>query len=68
MPNELENGIATSLIFSSWNAVTYVGQISNENVMKAERDGRYVQYIQEIIKKYSGLWFNNEMFVIEHQE
>jgi hypothetical protein len=39
-----------------------------EKVMKAERDGRYVQYIQEIIKKYGGLWFNNEMLVIEHQE
>ena len=68
LPNEIENGIATSLIFSSWNAATYVGQINNENVMKAERDGRYVQYIQEIIKKYGGLWFNNEMLVIEHQE
>ena len=68
LSNEIENGIATSLIFSSWNAVTYVGQINNENVMKAEQNGRYVQYIQEIIKKYGGLWFNNEMIVIEHQE
>ena len=68
LPNEIENGIATSLIFSSWNAATYVDQINNENVMKAEQNGQYVQYIQEIIKKYGGLWFNNEMIVIEHQE
>jgi hypothetical protein len=68
LPNEIENGIATSLIFSSWNAVTYVGQINNENVMKAEQNDQYVQYIREIIKKYGGLWFNNEMLVIEHQE
>ena len=26
------------------------------------------RHIQEIIKKYGGLWFNNEMIVIEHQE
>ena len=68
LSNEIENGIATSLIFSSWNAATYVGQISNENVMEAEQDGRYVQYIQETIKKYGGLWFNDELLVIEHQE
>jgi len=68
LPNEIENGIATSLIFSSWNAATYVGQINNENIMKAEQDGRYVRYIQETIKKYGGLWFNDELLVIEHQE
>ena len=68
LPNEIENSISTSLIFSAWNALTYVGQINNENVMEAEQDGRYVQYIQEIIKKYSGLWFNDELLVIEHQE
>ena len=68
LPNEIENSIATSLIFSSWNAATYVGQINNENIMKAEQDGRYVQYIQETIKKYGGLWFNDELLVIEHQE
>ena len=68
LSNEIENGIATSLIFSSWNATTYVGQINNENVMEAEQDGRYVQYIQDTIKKYGGLWFNDELLVIEHQE
>ena len=68
LSNEIENGIATSLIFSSWNAATCVGQINNENVMEAEQDGRYVQYIQETIKKYGGLWFNDELLVIEHQE
>ena len=68
LPNEIENGISTSLIFSSWNAITYVGQINNEKIIKAERDGRYVHYIQETIKKYGNLWFNDEIFIIEHQE
>ena len=68
LPNEIENGIVKSLIFSSWNAGTYVGRINNKNVMEVEQDGRYVQYIQETIKKYGGLWFNDELLVIEHQE
>ena len=68
LPNEMENGIGTSLIFSSWNAATYVNQVNNENIMKAEQDGQYIQYIQETIKKYGGLWFNDELLVIEHKE
>ena len=65
LPNEIENGIATSLIFSSWNAATYVCQINNENVMEAEQDGQYVHHIQKTIKKYGGIWFNDELLVIE---
>jgi len=65
LPNEIENGIATSLIFSSWNAATYVGQINNEKVMEAEQDGQYVHHIQKTIKKHGGLWFNDELLVIE---
>jgi len=68
LPNEIENSISTSLIFSAWNAATYVGQINDENVMEAEKNNQYFQHVQEIIKKYKTLWFNDEMFIIEHQE
>ncbi len=68
LPNEIDNGIGTSLIFSSWNAATYVSQVNNENIMKAEQDGRYVRYVQETIKKYGGLWFNDELLIIEHKK
>ena len=37
LPNEISGGIATSLIFSAWNAAVYVNQISDEQIMKAER-------------------------------
>ena len=60
--------ISTSLIFSAWNALTYVGQINNEYVMEAEKNNQHVQHVQEIIKKYGTLWFNDELLVIEHQE
>ena len=68
LPNEIENSISTSLIFSAWNAATYVGQINDENVMEAEKNNQYFQHVQEIINKYKTLWFNDEMFIIEHQE
>ena len=66
LPNEIENSIATSLIFSSWNAATYVGQIDNEKIITAEKTGLYIKHVQEILKKYDGLWFNDEMLVIEN--
>ena len=67
LPNEIENGISTSLIFSSWNAITYVGQINNNNVMQAEQSGEYVQLVKDVVKKHEGLWFNNEMLIIERK-
>ena len=36
LPDEISGGIATSLIFSAWNAAVYVNQISDEQIMKAE--------------------------------
>jgi len=68
LPNEIENGISTSLIFSSWNAITYVCQINNEKIIEAEKNYLYVQPVQEVIRKYNGLWFNDEMLVIEYNE
>ncbi len=44
------------------------GRIFDENVMEAEKNNQYFQHVQEIIKKYKTLWFNDEMFIIEHQE
>ena len=68
LPNEIENGISTSLIFSSWNVVTYVGQINNDKVREMETNNQYVQHIQKAIKKYGSLWFNDEMLVIGRKE
>ena len=68
LPNEIENGISTSLIFSSWNVVTYVGQIDNDKVREMETNNQYVQHIQKAIKKYGSLWFNDEMLIIGRKE
>ena len=65
LPNEIENGISTSLLFSSWNATTYVGQISNKKILEAENNNNYINNVHEVIKKYDGLWFNDEIIVAE---
>ena len=65
LPNEVSGGIATSLIFSAWNASVYVNQISDEQIMKAEKIKDYPKIVKEIVNKNKGLYFNNEMFIIE---
>ena len=37
LPNEISGGIATSLVFSAWNAAIYVNQISDEQILNAEK-------------------------------
>ena len=65
LPNEISGGIATSLIFSAWNAAVYVNQISDEQIMSAERKKYYQKVVKDIVNKNKGLYFNNELFVIE---
>ena len=65
LPNEISGGIATSLIFSAWNAAVYVNQISDEQIMNAERKKYYQKVVKDIVNKNKGLHFNNELFVIE---
>ena len=65
LPNEITGGIATSLIFSAWNAAVYVNQISDEQIMNAERKKYYQKVVKDIVNKNKGLYFNNELFVIE---
>ena len=65
LPNEIENGIATSLIFSSWNAITYVGQIDDYKTAEAESNGNYNDIMKEYIKENKGLSFSDEMLVVK---
>ena len=67
LPNEIRGGIATSLIFSAWNAAVYVNQISDGQVLKAERKKNYQNIVKDIVNRNKGLYFNNEIFVIERK-
>ena len=64
LPNELSNGISTSLVFSGWNAATYVNQMDDNKIANIERTNLYQKITQEIVKKNNGLWFNDELLVI----
>ena len=65
LPNEIENGISTSLIFSAWNNINYVAQINDESIKNAESDGACFEMLKKILKENDGLYFNNEMMLIE---
>ena len=64
LPNEIQGGIATSVIFSAWNVAIYVNQIDDFKVFEAEKSQRYQKIVSKIINLNKGLYFNNEMFVI----
>ncbi len=65
LPEEISNGISTSIVFSAWNASTYVTQMNDEEVLKIEKNFKHIKPTQKIIKKYGGMWFNDELIVIE---
>ena len=63
--SEINSGIATSLVFSAWNACTYVAQMSDQMVKEKEADQSYIKCVEDIIRDNDGLWFNDELLVIE---
>ena len=67
LPNEISGGISTSLMFSAWNAAVYVNQMSDEQVIKAERSKNYLKIVKDIVNKNKGLYFKDELFIIERK-
>jgi len=65
LPNEISGGISTSVIFSAWNVAIYVNQMSDEKVLNAEKSQNYERVVSSIVNKNKGLYFNNELFVIQ---
>ena len=64
LPNEISNGISTSIIFSAWNAATYVNQVNDIDILDAEKSKDYDKIVRKIVKQNKGLWFNNELLRI----
>ena len=64
LPSELEASIGTSTLFAAWNAATYVGQIDEQRLETAMRSVDYLSITQKALKKYGGLWFNDESYTI----
>ena len=68
LPNEIQGGIATSVIFSAWNVAIYVNQIDDFKVLDAEKSQKYQKVVGNIVNKNNGLYFNNEIFVIQRKD
>lgn len=69
LPSEVQQSIGTSTLFAAWNAASYVAQIEDERIENAMRDGDlYLQATARVLKKYKGLWFNDESFVVSRKQ
>ena len=64
LPSEIGERVGTSTLFAAWNAAIYVNQIADEMLDEVVRTGAYLEATQAVLKKYGGLWFNDESFVV----
>jgi SAM-dependent methyltransferase len=64
LPMEISSAIGTSTLLAAWNAAIYVAQIEDERLRAAMADGRYLEATRDVLQKHSGLWFQNESYVI----
>lgn len=68
LPSEVQQSIGTSTLFAAWNASIYVNQIEDERLESVLANNDYLQYTAQILKKYKGLWFNDESFVVSRKQ
>ena len=64
LPSEIGDRIGTSTLFAAWNAVIYVNQVEDERLDAVVSSGAYLDATQRILREHSGLWFNDEAFVV----
>ena len=61
---EGEHGIGAAAVLAAWNAATYVAQIEDDRLLDAMSQGEYLRVTSEVLKKYNGLWFADESFIV----
>jgi hypothetical protein len=67
LPSEIGESIGTSTLFAAWNAAIYVAQIEDDRLAEVVTGRSYLDATQAILRKYGGLWFNDETFVISRR-
>jgi hypothetical protein len=70
LPGEIDqesNSIGTSTLFAAWNAASYVAQIEDQRMQEAMTNEGYLTATKDALKKYGGLWFHDEVFVISRK-
>ena len=65
MPSQLGENIGTSTLMAAWNAAVYVAQIEDERLNVAMADNRYLAATAEVLERYGGLWFIDEIFSVQ---
>jgi hypothetical protein len=68
LPSEIGNRIGTSTLYAAWNAAIYVNQIEDERLDSVMQNGAYLSATQAVLQKHSGLWFNDETFVVTRRK
>ena len=64
LPDEIGENIGTSTLLAAWNAATYVAQIEDDRMVDVLRDGDYLEAARDVLKRYGGLWFEDESFLV----
>lgn len=64
LPEEVGPSIGTSTLFAAWNAATYVAQIDDARIEETHSGVRHLDITRDILRRYGGLWFNDEVFVL----
>lgn len=67
LPDEVSTSIGTSTLLAAWNNATYVAQIEDERLADAMSNGGYIETTKRVLRKYNGLWFNDELYVISRK-
>jgi hypothetical protein len=67
LPEEIADSIGTSTLFAAWNAAIYVAQIEDQKLEGVLKSSEYLSATAKVLRKYNGLWFNDECFVISRR-
>jgi len=67
LPSEVTGSIGTSTALAAWNAAIYVAQVEDDRLNEVVKDGRYIDATRDVLRKYNGLWFNDESYVISRR-
>jgi len=69
LPSEVDqaSAIGTSTLLAAWNAAIYVAQVEDDRLAGVLNDKRHIEVTREVLKKYGGLWFYDESYVISRR-
>ena len=67
LPEEISTNIGTSTLFAAWNAAIYAAQIEDEKLESVISNDEYLKITERVLKKYGGLWFNDESFIVSRK-